>query len=315
MEGSKGASASRRTGSDFTSASSVFDQDSDHASQSPNNSFEDVRLGPNYQIVRFIRSESHGDLYLLAALGSSDKEYVAKAIDFRDCTSKLRRHRQKHLKRLKASSSFICVFEEHGVMWVVRHCNEPEVVGSGLASRHRALEAEWLGPSGVITWCLETYMLATRLEIASVSSTSGLRGRWCLTDTDLLHDGNCTNGTFPESTVTTVGSSPILDEDDHPVNDEAQNHDHIGSIGDASPTHSGDLLEEAEVSSDEGISHQDKAEIRKQAGKAQGREIQRYRRRPRKPPVPSPTANFLPRKVPRAPLVVSVRDTCMAEPA
>ncbi|OAG42116.1 hypothetical protein AYO21_03570 [Fonsecaea monophora] len=210
MEVSKGASASRRTGSDFTSASRVFDQDSDHASQSPNNSFENVRLGPKYQIVRFIGSESHGDLYLLAALGSSDKEYVAKAIDFRDCTSKLRRHRQKHFKRLKASSSFICAIEEHGVMWVVRHCNEPEVVGSGIASRQRAIEAKRSGPGGVISLQLdpESDTLSTGIETASVSSASGLRGQGCLTDTDLLHDGNCTNGTFPESTVTTVGSSP-----------------------------------------------------------------------------------------------------------
>ncbi|OAL21022.1 dihydroorotate dehydrogenase (fumarate) [Fonsecaea nubica] len=296
-EVSKGASVTRRMGSDFTSASSVFEQDSDHASQSPNNSFENVRLSPDYQIVRFIRSESHGDLYLLAALGSSDKKYVAKAINSRDCTPKLRRHRQKHLKRLKSSSSFICVLEEHGMMWVVRHCDEPEVVGSDIASRHRAIEAEWLGPSGVFPLYQEIDMLTARIEEASVSSASGLRSRCCLTDTDPLPDGNCTNGTFPESTVTRVGSSPMLNEDDHPVSDEAQNHDHVGSMGDASPTPFWDLFEEAEASSDVEISQQDKAIIRKQAGKARWRKIQRYRRQLHRLSLP-PTATFLPRKAP-----------------
>ncbi|EXJ65012.1 hypothetical protein A1O7_01351 [Cladophialophora yegresii CBS 114405] len=115
----------------------------------PRRTFEGRLLGPEFRILEYLRSDNHGDVYSVtrtpartrqttqaratdreSTLLASSNSYEAKAVDLALCGRELRTHRQKHIKRLKATASYVCVLNAWGLKWVVRRvkCSNAVVI-------------------------------------------------------------------------------------------------------------------------------------------------------------------------------------------
>ncbi|EXJ75894.1 uncharacterized protein A1O5_00402 [Cladophialophora psammophila CBS 110553] len=291
---SKGASALREASSELnnTSLSTTSTQDLNPASQEVSKALEGLYLGSAFRIIKFLRTENHGDVYLL--VGNLDSErtkkcyYVAKAIDFGgSCASKLQAHRQKHLKRLKASSSFVCVVEEHGLKWMIRNSEERCAPVIGVASGPEFVELDRIRSGGPLPVNVDLASESHFTDIgANDDDSASQASRQCSkTDVDLPPDGTRDGYSIPESYTTKDESQPALDEGDNiVVNQKVQQQpDVFECAGDASvPAAAADAGRDSSegIASDEDTTSQEqRREVRKQTGKSQWRKIQREKRR------------------------------------
>ncbi|KIW98741.1 uncharacterized protein Z519_00404 [Cladophialophora bantiana CBS 173.52] len=165
--------------------------------------------------------------------------YVAKATDFGgSCASKLQAHRQKHLKKLKASSSFVCVVEEHGLKWVIRNSEErcAPVIGVGSGPEFVELDRTRCDGPFPANADLASEPHFTDIGANDDNSASQASRQCSKTNIDLPPDGTRDGYSIPEPYTTKDESQPALDEDDNiMVNQKVQQQpDAFECAGDAS---------------------------------------------------------------------------------
>ncbi|OQU95859.1 hypothetical protein CLAIMM_02024 [Cladophialophora immunda] len=264
---SQGVSALRSESSELTCASATSYQSLEHASQWRNKALEGLSLGSEFRIVRFLRNENHGDLYLLGH-SSNEKKYVAKAIDFRGWSPKVRAQRKKHVKRLKASSSFICVLEEHGLKWVIRDHEESGKADTGIAPALGPVELDRTTSGGTPPPSPDQASEEHSTDIETVSDSSANRtgDRGPQPETDPAPDGDWNLHPFSNSTVMKVGSESLLGGDSGVVSEGAQDPEPSESAVDALSAAFEDLFGSSETSSEQDTSEKTKRGSRKEAG-------------------------------------------------
>jgi hypothetical protein len=85
----------------------------------PYESFIGAILGGAFRILKFLRSENHGDVYAVEDLSSTAIRYEAKAYILRDVPRRTRDYRVRNLKKLASQPSFICSFDQLGRKFVI----------------------------------------------------------------------------------------------------------------------------------------------------------------------------------------------------
>jgi hypothetical protein len=90
----------------------------------PHENFIGAILGGAFQIVKFLRSENHGDVYAVEDLSSTAIRYEAKAYILRGIPRRTRDYRVRNLKKLASKPSFICSFDQLGKKFVINRQEE-----------------------------------------------------------------------------------------------------------------------------------------------------------------------------------------------
>jgi hypothetical protein len=79
----------------------------------PYGSFIGAFLTPNYRIRRFLRTESHGEVYSVECLSHPGTELEAKLYIIKGLSSKLFKYRRRNLKRLELKSCHVETVWQH----------------------------------------------------------------------------------------------------------------------------------------------------------------------------------------------------------
>jgi hypothetical protein len=85
----------------------------------PYENFVGAVIGASFRIMKFLRSENHGDVYSVEDLSSTTTRYEAKAYTLRGVPEQVRDYRVRNLKKLTSKPSFICSFDQHGMKFVI----------------------------------------------------------------------------------------------------------------------------------------------------------------------------------------------------
>lgn len=81
-------------------------------------------LGRSFRISRFIRSETHGNVYAVEGLSPAAFAYQARAYTLRGMPPKIREYRVRNLKKFASKPSFVCSFDQHGKKFVINLVGE-----------------------------------------------------------------------------------------------------------------------------------------------------------------------------------------------
>lgn len=113
----------------FTTRNPAFTQSTKKGSENfglllPYENFIGAVLGGSFRILKFLRSENHGDVYALEDLSSTSTRYEAKAYTLRGLPQNVRAYRVRNLKKLTNKPSFICSFDQNGRKFVINKLGE-----------------------------------------------------------------------------------------------------------------------------------------------------------------------------------------------
>ncbi|KAJ9607351.1 hypothetical protein H2200_008424 [Cladophialophora chaetospira] len=85
-------------------------------------SFCGAILGSQFELLRFVRSDNHFDLYTARALYDPAQTYEVSAYSFWAVSGKFKDYRVRSLKRKQGGCDHICSIQQSGRLWVV--CTE-----------------------------------------------------------------------------------------------------------------------------------------------------------------------------------------------
>jgi hypothetical protein len=90
----------------------------------PYENFVGAVIGASFRILKFLRSENHGDVYAVEDLSPTANRYEAKAYTLRGLPERTRNYRVRNLKKLTSKPSFICTFDQQGRKFVINRLGE-----------------------------------------------------------------------------------------------------------------------------------------------------------------------------------------------